>query len=240
MGTRLAAIDAQLADIDATLKKDFPEYAALASPEPLSIEDVQAQLRDDEALVLFLDAPGGRRPEETTMWFVTKTDMRWVRTDLGTKALGERVAALRCGLDSTNWTDAITWSDATEDAKRHKEAQIGRRERCKTLTGADVTDRAPPPFDVVKAHDLYKALFGDIEDLLKNPDGTGKQLLVVPSGALTQLPFQVLVTDKPDAAKAADYTNAAHTYPLWTGAGGKNPGKTTRCTTPLIRSAPIS
>ena len=42
---------------------------------------------------------------------------------------------------------------------------------------------------------LYEALFGQVEDLIK-----GKQLLVVPSGALTQLPFQVLVTEKPDPA----------------------------------------
>jgi hypothetical protein len=34
---------------------------------------------------------------------VTKTDMRWVRVELGTKALTERVAALRCGLDGASW-----------------------------------------------------------------------------------------------------------------------------------------
>lgn len=45
------------------------------------------------------------------------------------------------------------------------------------------------PFDAVRAHALYKGLFGEVEDLIK-----GKHLIVVPSGALTQLPFQVLVT----------------------------------------------
>jgi CHAT domain-containing protein len=45
----------------------------------------------------------------------------------------------------------------------------------------------------VRSHELYKALFGQIEDMIKD-----KQLLIVPSGALTQLPFQVLVTEKPD------------------------------------------
>ena len=39
---------------------------------------------------------------------------------------------------------------------------------------------------------LYQALFGQVEDLIK-----GKHLLIVPSGALTQLPFQVLVTAPP-------------------------------------------
>jgi CHAT domain-containing protein len=51
-----------------------------------------------------------------------------------------------------------------------------------------VGDR-PLPFDLARAHALYKALFGQVGDLIRN-----KHLLVVPSGPLTQLPFQVLVT----------------------------------------------
>ena len=42
------------------------------------------------------------------------------------------------------------------------------------------------------AHAHYKALFGEVEDLIKD-----KQLPLVPSGPLTQLPFQVLVTKLP-------------------------------------------
>ena len=48
------------------------------------------------------------------------------------------------------------------------------------------------PFDHGRAHKLYLALFGEVDDVIK-----GKHLLVVPSGALTQLPFQVLVTEAP-------------------------------------------
>jgi CHAT domain-containing protein len=48
---------------------------------------------------------------------------------------------------------------------------------------------------------LYQALFGQVEDLIK-----GKQLLIVPSGALTQLPFQVLVTAPP---ASGDHKSAA-------------------------------
>ncbi len=51
---------------------------------------------------------------------------------------------------------------------------------------------APLPFDHARAHALYKALFGEVADLIK-----GKHLLLVPSGPLTQLPFQVLVTAPP-------------------------------------------
>ena len=58
LADRLAAIDIRFAEIDRRLAKDFPDYAALASPAPLSIAEVQAQLGPDEALVLFLDTAG--------------------------------------------------------------------------------------------------------------------------------------------------------------------------------------
>jgi CHAT domain-containing protein len=53
----------------------------------------------------------------------------------------------------------------------------------------------PLPFDVARAYKLYQRLFGGIEDLIKD-----KHLLIVPSGPLTQLPFQALVTHSPKAA----------------------------------------
>ena len=55
---RLAAIDARIGEIDRRLATDFPDYAALARPQPLGVEQVQAELRADEALVLFLDTTG--------------------------------------------------------------------------------------------------------------------------------------------------------------------------------------
>src|SRR6516225_9604591 len=53
---------------------------------------------------------------------------------------------------------------------------------------------------------LYKALLGEVEDLIKD-----KHLLVVPSSSLTQLPFHVLVTEKPEIATPdrTDYRNIA-------------------------------
>ncbi|MGB3719229.1 MAG: CHAT domain-containing protein, partial [Hyphomicrobiaceae bacterium] len=62
----------------------------------------------------------------------------------------------------------------------------------------------PLPFDLAKAHELYRDLFGGIEDLIQD-----KHLLVVPSGPLTKLPLHVLVTAEPpmgDRSGAADYS----------------------------------
>ena len=178
LADRLAAIDTRLAAIDARLAKDFPDYAALASPAPLSAAEVQGQLRADEALVLFLDTPQSRPlPEETFIWVVTKSDVRWVRSDIGTAALGREVAALRCGLDSTAW--------GGEGARRCADL-------LKLPPGQAPKEGEVLPFDVSRAHALYKGLFGEVQDLIK-----GKHLLIVPSGPLTQLPFQVLVTRPP-------------------------------------------
>jgi hypothetical protein len=47
---RLAATE-----IDQRLRAEFTNYAVLIRPEPLSVAEVQSQLRGDEALVLFLD-----------------------------------------------------------------------------------------------------------------------------------------------------------------------------------------
>src|SRR5262249_6982619 len=97
------------------------------------------------------------------------------------------VAALRCGLDQASWEDEAS--------------------RCRSLTQSSWTGVEPLPFNLGRAHDLYKALFGNIEDLIKD-----KQLLIVPSGPLTRLPFQVLVTAKPTAdlpQKPAGYAEAA-------------------------------
>jgi len=178
LANRLTAIDTRLAEIDRRLARDFPDHAALASPTPISVAQVQAQLGADEALALFLDTPEGKPlPEETFIWVVTKTATRWARSALGTTALTREVAALRCGLDATAW-----YGEGTERCAKALASPLAK------LPGSDQA----LPFDHDRAHQLYTALFGEVQDLIK-----GKHLLIVPSGPLTQLPFQVLVTKAP-------------------------------------------
>ena len=183
LSARLATIDTRLAEIDATLRQAFPDYAALAKPEPLSVEEVQSELHADEALMLFLDTPETKtRPEETFIWVVTKTDIAWVRSGWGTPSLAREVAALRCGLDSAAWDG--------EGANRCAELL---QKPGHVVAPAS----APLPFDTARAHELYLALFRQVADLIKD-----KHLLLVSSGPLTQLPFHVLVTEKADDAAA--------------------------------------
>jgi CHAT domain-containing protein len=63
-------------------------------------------------------------------------------------------------------------------------------------------------FDLALANELYVTLLGPVEQLVKDK----RRLLVVPSGALTALPFHLLVTERPAAAipeKIEGYRDAA-------------------------------
>ena len=190
---RLAAIDAAVGTLDQRLAREFPDYTALASPDPLTLAKVQTALRPDEALVLFMDTQErAPLPEETFAWVVTKTELRWVRSELGTRALTREVAALRCGLDVTVWTDPNNWPETTPQENQQKTTQASRRQNCLEVAGLSSAPFGALPFDAARAHALYKSLFAGFAEMIK-----GKHLLLVPSGPLSQLPFQVLVTRPP-------------------------------------------
>jgi hypothetical protein len=96
-------------------------------------------------------------------------------------------------LDSSNWNNTSGWPEKTDLDKERIREQQARRARCKQLLGLEVSASDWPPFDLAKAHELYQALLAPSAELTK-----GKQLIIVPAGALSRLPFHVLVTDKPD------------------------------------------
>ncbi|WP_314955390.1 CHAT domain-containing protein [Bradyrhizobium cosmicum] len=157
--------------MDRTIAAQFSDYAALVTKAPIAIEDVQKQLRSNEAMLLFTTTS-----RATFVWTVTRADVRWHAAELGEKQLIEAVGALRCGLDAEAWLDK-----ASTCAQK-----LGR----KNSLGAD----EPLPFDQERAVALYQALLGPVAR-----DIDGKELILVPSGPLATLPFQVLLTEKPDA-----------------------------------------
>ncbi len=179
---RLAVIDKRLNAIDLRLDENFQNYAALVNPRPLPISQVQEQLADEEALVLILDTSKfAAIKEETFIWAVTKNRARMVRIDLGTEALRAQSVALRCGLDR----------DGEWDWVADKERWIAKSKRCAALWPKGLAPLQQLPFDAGRAHRLYKIMFGQVAELIE-----GKTLLLVPSGPLTTLPLQVLVTQK--------------------------------------------
>ena len=174
----MVAIDARIRTTDALLASRFPEYASLANPEPLSTSDTQALLKADEALyfVVFGDDQG-------FAWAVTREGVQWHSIPIGAKALADDVATLRCGL---GFIELV---------------RSGTTGALQALTGRTVSDGNPLPFDLAKAHSLYTTLLGPFENLLR-----GKRLLIVPSGPLTTLPFEVLITERPSMEIPSDPT----------------------------------
>lgn len=171
---RIAAVAAERASLQKTFAVEFPDYAALSNPLPMSTAGLQSLLSHDEALVAF--ATRGKYP--SYVFVVTRDRFDWKEISLGDDALSQKVTAFRVGLD----VDQIN----------------------KAKSGA-AGDRL---FDLGVANDLYMTLFGQVEALIKDK----KQLLVVPSGALTALPFHLLVTDKPAVSipeNLAGYRDAA-------------------------------
>lgn len=175
---RASAIAGQIRELDRTIAAQFPDYAALVTKAPIAIEDAQKQLRPNEAMLLFTTTS-----RATFVWTVTRSDVRWHSADLGEKQLNEAVGALRCGLDAEAWIDKASTC-------------LQRLGRQKPLAAAE-----PLPFDQERAFALYQALLGPVAREID-----GKELILVPSGPLATLPFQVLLTEKPVAG--GDLTKA--------------------------------
>ena len=192
---QMGEVQRQKNAIDAEVERRFPDYASVSTVQPVGLRQLQsagaagapALIGDEEALIYLLSTSGENpTPEETFVWVITKTGMRWERADLGTKSLTDKVAALRCGLDEEEWV-----------------AQNKAR-RCVTLLGLpeEQIDRSRPlPFHLEIAHELYEGLFGRVRDMIEGK----KRLLIVPSGPLTSLPFHVLVTRNPATALPATF-----------------------------------
>ena len=187
---QLASVEGRLAGVDEQLRKTFPQYFDLAVPIPLNVTDTQSLLQNREALVQF--AVSG---EQAYVWVVTKSDVRWAAVAMPPSDIERSVAALRCGLDFEG-----SWgTNASAKVKQRCHELVNR-----TYNEADSRVPRPMPFDLRRAYQLYVALFGSVEELIKD-----KELLVIPSGPLSSLPLQVLVMTNVDTAFPADWDGYA-------------------------------
>lgn len=150
-----------IATINSKLEKDFPNYAALTNPEPLSLDETQKLLNADEGVLVYqLDKTNGY------VWAVTHEAIQLVRFDPGAEELAEKVAAIRKGLDLA------------------------------ALSQGEVE-----PVDLDALHELYREIVAPVAKSIADK----RHLLVVPTGALTALPFHMLVTAP---SKKGDYAGA--------------------------------
>ncbi len=138
----MATLTARSSALDITLAREFPEYAAFATPKSLTLRETQALLSADEALVMIAPTRFG-----TLIWAVTRDTVKWVRADLTGKEINAKVSALRCGLDIARW------AEGAPDCLAHNN---------------QAPERDLLPFDTALAHELYRALIGPVEDVIGN------------------------------------------------------------------------
>jgi CHAT domain-containing protein/lipopolysaccharide biosynthesis regulator YciM len=210
----LAETENKIAALRTRLEKQFPDYSALTSPSPLEAEELQQLLRDDEALVFWLS---GARHWELYVFALTREGFEWKTIPLKGEELSQKIVAFRRGLDVDalhRGLERMECSQAEADKRGLSRIECGRalaNECAQALREGRGLGRAecahPELFDLALAHELYKTLVGPVEPLIKDK----RHLIVVPSGALTALPFHLLVTEKPATAAPGDlagYRNA--------------------------------
>ena len=72
-------------------KQRFPDYVALSKPQPLTIEETQALLADDEAVVTIdLD-------QKSYVWVITKDRAEWKELSVSAEDVSKAVRILRAG-----------------------------------------------------------------------------------------------------------------------------------------------
>jgi CHAT domain-containing protein len=100
---RLQAIDARRAQLEAAISRADPAYWDLRSPQPVALVALQARsgsdarlLKDDEALVLWMVAPGKDRG---LVFAVSKAGSAWAEITMTGDEVAARVKALRAQID---------------------------------------------------------------------------------------------------------------------------------------------
>ena len=92
--SELKALDGRIGDLDVRLAHEFPEYAELASPKPLSLSETQSLLGPGEALITY-----AVWDESTFLWVLRHDGAAFHRLDIGKQQLDDAVAFIRAGLD---------------------------------------------------------------------------------------------------------------------------------------------
>ncbi len=88
-------LQAELERADARIASDFPEYADLVSPKPLSLSQAQKLLTPGEALLVFHLSEAGN-----FVWAATSDRVEWRRIDLSLAQLDEDVRKLHAAVDT--------------------------------------------------------------------------------------------------------------------------------------------
>jgi CHAT domain-containing protein len=86
---RIEAVKVEREKLSQIFSQRFPDYVALSKPRPVSLQETQALLADDEALLVFdFDA-------KSYGWIITREGADWTELKISARNLDEQVRALR-------------------------------------------------------------------------------------------------------------------------------------------------
>jgi CHAT domain-containing protein/tetratricopeptide (TPR) repeat protein len=179
-------IEARMAEIDAVLRRDYPDYFNLIRPNALSIEETQRLLRPDEAVLLIVPGMFG-----THTIAVSRDKVRWHRYESGEGVVEPAVERLRWNVG------------AIVRASPDRLAALEIQEQ----------DRSELSFNRTTAHNLYRFLIAPADDVLDDKQRVyvvaGGSLAGLPFSLLVTAPPQGDDED-PDALRATPWFADQH------------------------------
>jgi hypothetical protein len=89
---RIAEVKAEREKLQQIFKERFPNYVGLSRPQPVSVQETQALLAGDEALLVFDFGV------KSYAWIITGHDADWTELKISAKELDAQVQALRAWL----------------------------------------------------------------------------------------------------------------------------------------------
>lgn len=95
----LRELESRLKEAEERIAREFPDYHELSSPRPAQLSEIQALLRPDEAMILWL--VGNRR---SLIMAIRRDRTLFARVDVSRAELNQAVRSLREGLDPTHVT----------------------------------------------------------------------------------------------------------------------------------------
>ncbi len=101
---------ALMAGIDRNIGKKYPKYYELISPEPLTIDKVQALLNKDEALVSVLLGQRG-----SYLWIIKQDDALFVPLDITSDAVEKSIGSIRKNLQDYAYNPTLVNGVRGED-----------------------------------------------------------------------------------------------------------------------------
>ena len=170
--------------IENRIRSASPRYAELTAPQPLSLDEVRAQVLDADTALLEYSVGG----EHSYLWAVTAEGVTLARLPARDR-IDRQVVALRDQILPAGARRAIIVTPATESSE--SDAQRGLR-----LAGGGTFGNTGA--FVAASHALYETAVAPAAQFVGK-----RRLLVVPDGSLSYVPFETFLTSTAGTGYAA-------------------------------------